>query len=171
MTLANRCAARASRGQPCGMRPLLGERFCWAHSPKVASKRTRARRRGGLRRRAGYSAAPVPVQTIGDLQAHLGQVLADVLLLPNSTKRANVVARMLAVGLQLLSGDLEDRVSALESRATDYQTLSDKELLARLETARAMVAGPDRTAAERGGPGQTDTVNGATRHYRSNGKR
>ncbi len=65
----------------------------------------------------GYANAPGDVGTVAALQAHLGAALADVQRLENSTKRGNVIARLLLVGVKLLEvGDYEARLDAIEER-------------------------------------------------------
>jgi hypothetical protein len=99
------------------MAPLQGSRHCFTHAPQAAQKRTAARRRGGLRRRVGFAAAPAAVATVGDLQQHVGQAVADVELLENSTRRGHTIARLVTTALQLIElGDLTERVAALEQR-------------------------------------------------------
>ena len=114
-----RCTARTRTGRPCRMAALRGQQTCFAHSPSVAAKRAKARRRGGQRHRVGYATAPVPVATMPDLQAVTAQLLADVLVLGNTEARARAAARLIVVAAKLIEdGDLVHRIEALEQRMT-----------------------------------------------------
>lgn len=99
------------------MAPLKGSPFCFCHAPTAAARRAKARRRGGQRTRIGYATAPAAVATVADLQGHIGQALADVQRLENSTKRSATVARLVETARRLIEvGSLEERITALEQR-------------------------------------------------------
>ena len=104
MAAARRCKGKNKRGARCGMKPLRGTAYCWAHSstPTVQAKRNVARSKGGQARKQPKATAPADVSTLAGLQKHLGQVLADTLLLPNTPKRSAAAARLLSVGAQLI---------------------------------------------------------------------
>lgn len=99
------------------MARLKGERFCFTHHPRAAGQRAAARKHGGAATRTKKAAAPASVAGIAQLQQHVGQVLADVLLRDNTEKRALAVARLVEVGRRLLEhGELERRLDMIEAR-------------------------------------------------------
>jgi len=99
------------------MRPLKGARYCFSHSANTVHARRSASRRGGQHNRTPKAKAPVLVQSIKDLQEHVGQVLADVLLRDNTERRALAAARLVEVGRKLIvDGDIERRLDAIEAR-------------------------------------------------------
>ena len=111
-----RCTATTAHGTPCRMPRLKGRAKCWAHDKghRVAAQRARAK--GGRHTAVGYAQGRADVETVKALQGHLGQVLGDCLLLPNTARRAHTIARLLVVGLQLLDADdLRARVEYLEN--------------------------------------------------------
>lgn len=111
------CAATAANGQRCKMAPMRGERFCFRHSPKTAKARKVASARGGRHGRIPKAHTPADVTSIDELQKHLGQVLADVMLHPNTLQRGATVARLLGEARQLIEvGDLERRLALIEAR-------------------------------------------------------
>ena len=118
MTNANsRCSARTRSGAPCGMAALKGQSHCFTHSPKTASKRRVARRRGGQATRTPKARAAADVASIQALQRHVGQVLADVLLRDNTERRAGAIARLVEVARGLIEvGDMERRLEMIEQR-------------------------------------------------------
>ena len=45
------CGGKNDRGESCGMAPLQGEAWCFAHHPEREAERVAARKRGGRRNR------------------------------------------------------------------------------------------------------------------------
>lgn len=116
-----RCAAQTANG-PCQMRPLKGSRFCWAHAPHVRAQRRAASAKGGRAGRTAKATTPASVTAVADLQQHIGQALADVLLLPNRERRALAVARLVEVARKLIEvGELETRLELVEARLADME--------------------------------------------------
>jgi hypothetical protein len=57
------------------------------------------------------------VGSVGALQQHVGQVLADVLLRENTERRALAVARLVETARRLIEqGDMERRLHMIEQR-------------------------------------------------------
>jgi hypothetical protein len=101
------------------MRPLVGTDRCWTHStnPQVAARRNAGLSRGGRARKHQPKAkTPVDVSTLAALQDVLGQVMADTLLLPNSPRRSQAVARLLHEGAALVElSQLATRLERIEA--------------------------------------------------------
>lgn len=112
-----RCAGTNAEGESCGMAPGLGSPWCFAHDPKRGRDRAKARKLGGTNRRAAASGQPVPLRTVGDIQAQLEQAVGDVLELENSARRAHALGSLLTLAMRALEvGELEQRIDALEQQ-------------------------------------------------------
>lgn len=99
------------------MRPLRGDTLCFRHSPRTVHQRRAASARGGRHNRTPKASSAVAVASIADLQRHVGQALADVLLRDNTERRANAVARLVEVARRLIEvGEVEDRMNLIEQR-------------------------------------------------------
>jgi len=118
--VVGRCAGRLPDGRPCRAWPLRGEPYCLWHSPDREEEAAEARRLGGLRRRREKTVAGVyDFEGLGSIEA-IRRILAiaifDVLGLENSIARARVlIAGALAAAKLLETGDLEERLAALEA--------------------------------------------------------
>jgi hypothetical protein len=107
------------------MARLSGERFCFTHSPRATAYRRTARQKGGRATRTRKAVAPARVAEIGELQRHIGWVLADVLLRDNTERRALAVARLVEVGRRLIEqGELERRLELMEQRMNAMEQLA-----------------------------------------------
>jgi hypothetical protein len=118
------CAGQNDRGELCGMPPLKGEAWCFAHHKDRAGERMAAQKRGGRRNRVAGTVltlaedeAAVPLE-LGDMkavQAALNLVWRDTMRQENSAQRSRtLVAVALAAMKALEVGEYEDRIRALE---------------------------------------------------------
>lgn len=124
MTQSNaQCTAQTASGA-CRMAPLRGSSRCFAHAPQTAQARRAAAAKGGRKGRIGYG-APVDVSTLTALQAHVAQLLGDVLRRPNTERRAATGARLVETGRRLLDDlDLRQRLELLEQRLAAMEELN-----------------------------------------------
>lgn len=116
------CEGTNRAGEPCGMPPLAGSRFCWAHCPENREQRRQARALGGRRRpRIGRPAAVAgrtALRTVEDILRLLERATADQLALPNSAQRNRTLATLAGAALRALEvGELEMRLRQLERAA------------------------------------------------------
>lgn len=117
-----RCASTNAQGEPCGMAPLRGSQFCWAHDPGTRSAAAAARRRAGRSRardRAGGGDVEWPEQVQLSTPAAVLEAVELVVraetLLPNSSRRNRTIGYLLRVALAAVeTGELADRLAALE---------------------------------------------------------
>jgi hypothetical protein len=113
------CHGTNARGEPCGMAPLEGRDFCWAHDPENRGKAAAARRQGGANRRRSKTApedAP-RLRDVDSVQSILEQAVADTLALENSVQRNRTVAYLATCLLSALEkGEFEQRLAELEGR-------------------------------------------------------
>jgi hypothetical protein len=101
------------------MAALKGKRRCFAHSPTTMHQRRAASSRGGRNNRTPKAQTSAPVSSTADLQRHVGQVLADVLLRENTERRALSVARLIEVARKLIEQEeVERRLEMVEQRLT-----------------------------------------------------
>ena len=119
-----RCQGRNRAGQPCGMTPLQGAAWCFAHSPDRAAERAVARRVGGLNRRTPKGQpGTVRLRSVADVQTELETAYADLLVQENSHQRARTAASLLTLAIKCLEvGELEERLAAIEARLTGTTT-------------------------------------------------
>jgi hypothetical protein len=118
--LARQCQFRMPDGRLCRAAPLLGEDFCFWHSPAHEADAQEARRLGGLRRRRERTVAGAyefeGLSTVPDIRRLLEVAALDTLSLENSVARARTLAYLAQTALKCLEvGDLEERVHALEA--------------------------------------------------------
>jgi hypothetical protein len=117
-----RCAAQTKAGAPCRMARLTGQKRCFTHSAGTAGHRRAARVKGGKATRQAKASAPVPVLTIAQLQGHLGLLLADVLLLPNTERRASAGARLIMAAARLITdGETRDLLEQVRDELTQLR--------------------------------------------------
>lgn len=113
-TESNRCEAKRADGQPCRAQALPSG-YCWAHDPRLADKRARARRQGGknsakvVRLRGLMPGRLVPA--FQALEKSLTE-LHDGALDPRVATAMAAVARAMCALAQ--TGELEERVRLLE---------------------------------------------------------
>ena len=113
-----RCKNRTRTGKPCrGL--AMQDGYCFAHSPKLESKRLEARAKGGrnsarIARLRGL-VPPRLVPVYDRLETALEQVHNGKLESKQATAMAALARAMVAV---LTSGELEERVRDLEVKVT-----------------------------------------------------
>lgn len=114
---AQQCAHTKPNGEPCRGYAITGSRFCFAHDPAQAEKRTDARRRGGS---AGMP-EPLPeseltIRSMSDVLELIETTINDVRAGRVDTKTANTVGYLANVAVKVIQQtDLEARLEALES--------------------------------------------------------
>jgi hypothetical protein len=117
--VVSRCAGSLPDGRGCRAWPLRGDSFCLWHSPDKEDEAAEARRLGGLRRRREKTVAGAydfaGLGTIESIRRILEIATIDALGLENSIVRARVlISAALAAAKLLETGELEDRLAALE---------------------------------------------------------
>ena len=100
------------------------------HSPEYAEEIAEARRLGGLRRRREVTVAGAyefnGLETVVELRRLLQIAALDTLGLENSIARARTVGYLVGVAGKLLeSGELEQRLAALEAAINGQKTLPE----------------------------------------------
>ncbi len=106
------CESLNASGLPCGMRPLVGERWCWSHSPDQRSAANDARRKGGSRSR-GSDASPVPDDL--DVASLPGRMELVAFALHQTFEQANTPARSRALAaLVRLAHTMDTEAEAAE---------------------------------------------------------
>lgn len=116
------CPEPTAAGSPCGMAPLSGSRYCFAHDPAQAARRAKARRKGGHHRRMGHATdAPTEVAQLRDvpaIQAQLEKAVFDTLQLENSHSRNRTTGYLCLMLVKCLEvGEHEARIAALEANS------------------------------------------------------
>jgi hypothetical protein len=114
------CRARTATGEPCRATTLRDQDVCFWHSDEHAEEAAEARRLGGLRRRReGALSGAYELDGLAstpDLRRLLEIAAYDALGLENSVARVRAITAIVTVGARLLeTGELEDRISALEA--------------------------------------------------------
>lgn len=115
-----RCAQEMPDGRLCQAPPGRDSALCFWHDPGKAEDLAEAQRLGGLRRRRERTlAAAYDVAGLGSIEA-IRRILEiatlDALGLENSIARARVlIAAAVAAAKLLETGELEDRLAALEA--------------------------------------------------------
>ena len=115
------CHGKNSRGEPCKMAAVKGDRYCFNHSPGKAQERARARKRGGEARHTPHAgelgSIPADIATIEDARQLLNYVMAELLVMDNGIQRARaLIALFEAFTRSFEIGELEERIAALEER-------------------------------------------------------
>ena len=126
------CAQPMPDGRRCRAPVLRDGRFCFWHEPGKAEEAQEARRLGGLRRgRERTLAVAYDLAGLGSVEAIrriLEIALFDVLGLENSIGRARVlIAGALAAAKLLETGELEERLAALEAAVRAGRTAAPEE--------------------------------------------
>ena len=113
------CRATRKDGAPCSVRAIAGSAYCFAHDPAQAAARDAARCAGGRNKATHKRLAKImPIRLLpvwGQLERALAAVL-DGSLDPKQATAAAAVARALAA--ILTAGEVEERIRALEGRAS-----------------------------------------------------
>ncbi len=114
------CAVELADGRRCRATPLRDGPYCFWHAPEREEEAAEARRLGGLRRRREKTVAGAydfaGLGTIESIRRILEIATIDALGLENSIVRARVlISAALAAAKLLETGELEDRLAALEA--------------------------------------------------------
>ena len=114
------CQFTKANGEPCQAPRIEGSDFCYFHSPEVATDRAKARKLGGINRRARKRINHEQLYSIDrviDIQKALEDALNDVEGLENSNARARTIGYICQMLLKALEvGEVESRLEALETR-------------------------------------------------------
>src|SRR3990172_558117 len=118
--LGRPCALELADGRRCRAPPLRDGPACFWHAPEREEEAAEARRLGGLRRRREKTVAGAydfaGLGTIESIRRILEIATIDALGLENSIVRARVlISAALAAAKLLETGELEDRLAALEA--------------------------------------------------------
>ena len=109
------CAGVRKDGTPCTTRVLAGGRYCFAHAPELAERRTEARRRGGRQRRNAVRLRGLMPPRLVPIFDTLAVALAEVHHGDLDPKQAQAMASLArALVAVLTAGELEERVRKLE---------------------------------------------------------
>lgn len=114
---APRCAYTKADKKSCGGYAVSDSRYCFAHDPAQAEKRSEARRRGG---EAG-KIDPLPestltVRTMGDVLGLIETTINDVRAGRVDVKVANAIGYLANVSVKVIQQtDIEARLEVLES--------------------------------------------------------
>ena len=118
--VTTRCTHELPDGRLCRAWPLRDAPFCFWHAPDREEEAAEARRLGGLRRRREKTVSGAyDFAGLGSIEA-IRRILEiatiDALGLDNSIARARVlIAAVLAAAKLLETGELEERLAALEA--------------------------------------------------------
>lgn len=118
--LGRGCSFELPDGRLCRATPLRDGPLCFWHAPDREEEAAEARRLGGLRRRREKTVSGAyDFAGLGSIEA-IRRILEiatiDVLGLENSIARARVlIAAVLAAAKLLETGELEERLAALEA--------------------------------------------------------
>ena len=124
------CPFLKPNGQRCQAPPMVSQEFCFWHSPEHQQEAAEARRLGGLRRRREMTVAGAfgfeGLDSVVDIRRLLIIAAVDTLSLDNSFARSRIlVAVALAANKLLETGELEERLAALEEAVHGQQALSE----------------------------------------------
>ena len=114
------CEGKREQGDPCRQAPLRDRPFCFWHDPERRDEAQEARRLGGLRRKREHALAGAydfeGLEEVGAIRRLLEVAALDCLALDNGVARnRTLIAAALAAAKLLETGELEDRVVALEA--------------------------------------------------------
>ena len=113
------CKHIRNSGEPCKAYAISGSDYCFWHSPDTTSRRSQARKKGGLNRRAGKRSnhGPYGIKTVHDVMRILEDTVNDACGLENSHARARTIGYLCQIAIKGLEvGELEERLGALEDR-------------------------------------------------------
>lgn len=133
--VATRCTHELPDGRLCRAWPLRDAPFCFWHAPDREEEAAEARRLGGLRRRREKTVSGAyDFAGLGSIEA-IRRILEiatiDALGLENSIARARVlIAAVLAAAKLLETGELEERLAALEAAVRVGRAASPEALFA-----------------------------------------
>ena len=125
-----KCAGKNKRGEPCGMAPLTGSEWCFAHDPARGRDRAKARKKGGHNRRtpkvSQIDAEQVCLRTVEAVQELLEGAVADTLGQENSAQRSRTLGYLAGLALKALEvGELEQRMAALEQLVAQRRSAAE----------------------------------------------
>jgi hypothetical protein len=104
------------------MRPLKGQRFCFAHSPRTKVQRRAASSRGGRAERVPNAPAISTPANIADIRLRLTQGLADAGQHPNTLQRGMLIARLTMALIKVIEvSDIEGRFETIEERLAEME--------------------------------------------------
>jgi len=112
------CKAKTASGQPCKMKALKGELYCFSHSVTTRAQQKQARRAGGLARHSQHAGDPESVnkkpRTISDVSSILDYALEETLELDNGIQRGRLLVSIAAAYVDALKvGELETQLAEL----------------------------------------------------------
>ena|SRR5688572_11182323 len=116
-----KCNGKNSRGEPCKVAALKGDRFCFNHSPGTRRAQAEARKRGGMARLtphyADSSTVPANVTTLEAARGILAYTLVEVIGMDNTIARARVLIALFDSFIKSIEiGELEAGIQALDNR-------------------------------------------------------
>ena len=116
-----KCNSKNSRGEPCKMAAVKGDRYCFNHSPSTRRAQAEARKRGGMAQKTPHFAEaaqlPQDVTTLEEARKIITYTLAEVAGMDNSIARARVLLALFDSFVKSIEiGELESRIAALEAR-------------------------------------------------------
>jgi len=122
--IGKRCKATTKNGQPCNFYALVGDEYCFVHSPTKGAERAAARKRGGLNRstrhRGNPANIPKKVRSLTDVLLVLDYVLQETVGLENGINRSRALTSLAEAYIKALEvSALEERINVLEKA---YQT-------------------------------------------------
>jgi len=132
--MSRSCTYELADGRRCRATPLRDGPACFWHAPEKEEEVAEARRLGGLRRRREKTVAGAydfaGLGTIESIRRILEIATIDALGLENSIVRARVlISAALAAAKLLETGELEDRLAAVEAAIGAGRGLATKSAL------------------------------------------
>jgi hypothetical protein len=123
------CEALNASGLPCQMPPLIGESYCWSHSPDRRAEANDARKRGGERSR-GSDASPAPdhvdVTSLPGRFEVLEHTLRDTMLQANTPARSRAVAALLRLAHDMDTAaeeaEIQEQIAELARMVQERET-------------------------------------------------
>lgn len=113
------CRQIKSGGSRCQAKRMTGSDFCFFHNPKAASKRTAARRAGGMKSRPTVldgDTPDLPLKNAEDVAALLALTINQVRRGELDPKISNAVGYLTGILLKAIEqGDVEERLQSLEA--------------------------------------------------------
>lgn len=120
-----KCKGKTTDGTPCGMNPLRGQPYCFAHSPEAAPARAAARKLGGFNRHTPHagdpSKIPANIETAADDLKVLQYIQDELIVMENSIPRNRALIALVATrnGIRETSEiqtELKELRAALQAR-------------------------------------------------------
>jgi len=120
-----KCNGKNSRGEPCKVAALKGDRFCFNHSPSTRAQQAAARKLGGRNRLTPHAGDPEQVhkspRTISDVMTILDYALEETLELDNGVLRGRLLVAIVseytnALKVGALEVQLAELLRVLQSR-------------------------------------------------------